>query len=297
MKKQPKPDSPELSIIILSYNVSELLVNCLESIYKFDRQKLARGDWEIIVPDNNSNDDTLGVLKKKNYPGLRVIENSVNMGFAAGNNIAAKASKGKYILFLNPDTIVEPGAISYCLSYLQKNPEVGAATVEVVLGNGKPDTTAHRGFPTPWNSLCYFSGLSKIFPKSKLFSGYTLGHLDLKTEHVVDAINGAFFMIPRTLGERLGWFDEDFFWKGEDLDLCYRINELGYKIMYLPGKKIIHFKGSSRGHVKGSKTLGARFDVMRLFYEKHYRNKYPRLIKELVFAGIKIKEILTNAGL
>lgn len=300
MNKPPIKDksaSVELTIIILSYNVSEQLVNCLESIYSFDKDKLAAGEWELLVPDNGSTDNTITVLKEKNYPGLKILENKENLGFSAGNNVAAKQARGKYVLFLNPDTVVEKDSIGYCLNYLQQHPNIGAATVEVLLGNGKLDMTAHRGFPTPWNSFCYFSGLTKIFPTVKLFSGYSLGYLDLKTDHEVDAINGAFFMMPTTLGKELHWFDEDFFWKGEDLDLCYRIKEKGYKIMYLPKKKIIHFKGSSHGHRRGSKTLQARFNVMRLFYDKHYKDKYPGIVKEFVFAGIKLKEFLAGFGM
>lgn len=294
MKKQPEV---ELSIIILSYNVADLLINCLESIYRFDKTKLEKGDWEIIIPDNNSSDNSISILRQKNYSRLRIIENKNNLGFSAGNNVAAKQASGKYILFLNPDTVIEQGAINYCLSYLKANPEVGAATVEIMLGDGKYDMTAHRGFPTPWNSFCFFSGLSKLLPHSKLFSGYTLGNLDLKKEHEVEAINGAFFMMPTELGRELNWFDEDFFWKGEDLDFCYRIKESGYKVMYLPKRKIIHYKGSSKGHLRGSKTLEARFDVMRLFYSKHYQKKYPWFIKQLVFFGIDIRETLAGLGI
>ncbi len=192
--------------------------------------------------------------------------------------------------------MVDKNSISFCLEYLKNNPEVGAATVKVVLGNGKLDYSCHRGFPTPWNSLCWFSGLSKIFPKSKLFSGYTLGSKDLNEEHEVDAINGAFFMLPRDLGNRLKWFDTDFFWNGEDLDLCFRIKEAGYKIMYLPEEKIMHYKGISGGHLRGSKTFYSRFDVMKLFYDKHYKKLYPAWMRFLVFSGINVRMAIAYLG-
>lgn len=298
MKKPPESNNKvKLTIIILSYNVCELLIACLESIYRYNSTQLKSGEWEIIVPDNNSTDETVAKLKQAKYFGLTIIENKENIGFSAGNNIGAKEAKGKFVLFLNPDTVVQEGTIDYCLEFLETNPDVGAASVEVLLGNGKHDMTAHRGFPTPWNAFCFFSGLAKLFPHSRLFSGYTLGYLDLSTEHEVEAINGAFMMIPKQLGEKLQWFDEDFFWKGEDLDLCYRIKEQGYKIMYLPKKRIIHFKGSSNGHKKGSKTLAARFEVMRLFYKKHYGNKYPWIVKQIVFLGVDFKEFLAGWGL
>lgn len=287
MKKPQEKIS--LSIIILTYNVEKVVKACLDSVIKELKK-----DWEIIVIDNNSTDKTREIAR--NYP-VKIIENKENSGFAGGNNIAVQQAKGKYILFLNPDTVVEDGAIDYCLKYLETYPEVGAATVKVVLGNGKLDYSCHRGFPTPWNSTAWFTGLSKLFPKSKFFAGYTLGYKNLDEEHEVDAINGAFFMLPKELGDRLNWFDIDFFWNGEDLDFCFRIKELGLKIMYLPLKKIIHLKGASGGHKRGSKTFYARFDVMKIFYDKHYKDKYPFWVRFLVFSGINARMAMAYLGL
>ena len=280
MKKQQK----RLSIVILTYNVESVIKPCLESVFG----QLEK-DWEVIVVDNNSSDRTLEIVS--GFP-VKIIKNNENLGFAGGNNLAVKQAGGKYILFLNPDTIVEKGAIKYCLDYLENYPNVGAATVKVVLGSGKLDYSCHRGFPTPWNSLTYFSGLAALFSKSKLFAGYTMGYKNFNEVHEVDAINGAFFMMPKDLGDRLNWFDTDFFWNGEDLDFCFRIKQAGYKIMYLPGKKIIHYKGSSGGHKKGSKTFYSRFDVMKLFYDKHYKYVYPKIIRFLVFLGIDLRKAI-----
>lgn len=291
MKKQPKKLSPDkigVSIIILTYNVESVIKSCIESVL----DQLEK-NWEVIVVDNNSSDKTLEIVKK--YP-VKIIENKENLGFAGGNNLAVKQANGEYILFLNPDTVVEKGAIKYCLECLETHSNVGAATVCILLGDGKLDNACHRGFPTPWNSLAWFSGLTKIFPKSKLFAGYTLGNLDLNKPHEVDAINGAFFMIPKDLGDELKWFDTDFFWNGEDLDLCFRIKEAGYKIMYLPDKKVDHFKGASGGHKRGSKTFYSRFDVMKLFYDKHYKDKYPSWVRTLTFLGINARMAMAYLG-
>ena len=290
MKKQQK--NLELSIIILTYNVEQVIKACLDSVFA-----CLKNDWEVIVIDNNSTDKTVEMLKSQasaedgliQHDNFEIIENKENLGFAGGNNLAVKKAKGKYILFLNPDTVVDKNSINFCLEYLKNNPDVGAATVEVVLGNGKLDYSCHRGFPTPWNAFCFFSGITKIFPKVKLFSGYTLGYKNPEEIHEVDAINGAFFMLPRDLGNRLNWFDTDFFWNGEDLDFCFRIKETGHKIMYLPEEKITHYKGVSGGHLRGSKTFYSRFDVMKLFYDKHYRKKYPEFVRWLVFGGINFR--------
>lgn len=284
----------ELSIVILTYNNETQLPVCLDSIYKFNYLKLKNKIWEIIVADNNSSDNTVSNLEKdlKKYPNLLLIKNSQNLGFGPGNNLAANQAIGKYILFLNPDTKTEKDTINFPLEFISSHPDVGAVSVKTILGNGLLDYTCHRGFPTPWNSLCYFLGLSKLLPKSKLFSGYTLSYLDLDSPHEVDAINGAFFLMPSNLGRRLGFFDTDFYWKGEDLDLCFRIKSVGYKITYLPQVRLHHFKGSSLGHRRGSKTLEARFEVMRQFYDKHYSSKYPSFVRTLVFIGIHLRYLI-----
>ena len=292
MNKQQK--EIELSIIILTYDSESQLPLCLDSIYKYNHEKLFTGDWELIVIDNNSSDQTVPDLKKSlpQYPNLTLIENRENLGFGPANNLAAKKAGGKFVLFLNPDTELERNSVILPLQYLQGGINVGAVSPKLVLGNGQIDMTCHRGFPTPWNSFCYFSGLSKLFPQSKLFSGYTLGNLNFDKPHDVDAISGAYFLMPKSLGQQLKFFDPAFFWKGEDLDFCYRIKEKGYKIMYLPQASVHHYKGSSHGHKRGSKTLQARFEVMRLFYDKHYQNKYPFWMRSLVLAGVKLRYLM-----
>ncbi len=292
-------NNPELSIIILTYNSQKELPVLLDSIYLFDQEKFSAHQWEIIIVDNNSSDGTVTWLKenKDKYPNLVLIENKGNLGFGPGNNVGARKSNGQYVLFLNPDMKVEKESISTPLDFLKLHSEVGAVTAKTILGNGSLDSTCHRGFPTPWNAFCYFSGLTRLFPKSKLFAGYTLGDLDLDVPHQVEAINGAYFMLPRKLGNELEWFDEDYFWKGEDLDLCYRMKQKGYQIWYLPQVKVWHYKGSSKGHQRGSKSLNARFEVMRLFYEKHYKDKYPGWVRHLVLAGIQLRYFLANLGI
>lgn len=289
----------ELSIIIVSYNSQKELPVCLDSIYKFNGEKIKSGLWEILIVDNTSTDGTDAWLRQagENYPRLEIYLSKENLGFGAGNNLGVTESSGQFVLFLNPDTVVEKRSIEFPLRFLSLHPDVGAVTAKTVLGNGQLDATCHRGFPTPWNAFCYFSGLTKLFPHTRLFAGYTLGYLDPNKPHEVDSINGAFFLMPRSLGEKLKWFDEYFFWKGEDLDLCYRIKQLGYKIMYFPQVKVWHFKGSSKGHQPGSRTLSARFEVMRLFYDKHYKSRYPLIVRALVLTGIKLREIMASFGL
>lgn len=285
----------ELSIIIVTYNNEAELPVCLDAIYQHNFAKIKSREWEVMVIDNASTDGTVAYLTQRK--GLTLILEKENLGFAKANNIAAKRAAGSFVLFLNPDTKLQADAISFPLGYLKSHSDVGAVSGKLVLADGKVDLTCHRGSPTPWNAFCYFSGLGRIFSQSRLFSGYTLGYLDWDSPHEVDAINGAYFMLPRNLGEKLGWFDENFFWKGEDLDLCFRIKNLGFKVMYLPQVSIWHFKGSSKGHVVGTRTLAARFEVMRRFYDKHYQDRYPRFVRTVVFLGIRLREALVRFGL
>lgn len=299
MKKPPKKDSLarsqcELSIIIVTYNNEKEVLACLNSLYKFNSDEFMGKSWEVVLIDNASVDKTLDLIREKlsHFQNLTIIESKLNLGFGQANNEAVKSASGEYILLLNADTIVEKESLSLPLELIKTNPNFGAVGVKTVLGNGRLDYSCHRGFPTPWRAFCYFFGLTSLFPHDPWFSGYTLGYLDTNLSHPVDAINGAFFMLPKKLGDDLGWFDKDYFWNGEDLDFCYRIKKAGKEIFYCADTKIIHYKGSSGGHKRGSKTFFARFEVMKTFYMKHYKNVYPSWVKWLVIGGINLRQLI-----
>lgn len=263
---------PKLSIVILSYNVKKLILDCLRSIPK-------HADWEIIVPDNGSTDGSVAEIKKS-FPQVKVIENGQNLGYAAGNNVAIKQARGEYILLLNPDTFAYPKSIETVLEYIEGHSDVGAATCRVELADGTLDYSCHRGFPTPWGALLHFLGLRR-------FSSYTSLNIP-NTAHQIDALTGAFALIRRKAGEQVKWLDEDYFWNGEDLDFCYKLKEAGWKVMYIPQVKITHFKGSS---AKASSETKKRWalnstEVMSLFYRKHLAAKYPFFFNWFVYAGI-----------
>ena len=190
------------------------------------------------------------------------------------------------------------------VDFMNKTPNAGAATCFIELKNGRLDDSCHRGFPTPWRSLCYFMGLSKFFPKSKFFAGYNMTYLGLNKTHEIDALGGSFMLIRREIGKRLGWWDEDFFFYGEDIDFCFRIKEIGYKIYFVPEYKALHYKGVSSGIKKVSESISKatketklfatkhRFNAMRIFYKKHYEKKYPKIVTWLVYGAIWAKEHL-----
>ena len=288
----------ELSIVILNYNTRDFLKQCLESTGK--RQK---GGYEIetIVVDNASNDDSSQMVERE-FPDVKLIVNKRNLGFSAGNNKGVAQTRGEYLLFLNPDTIVPKETLKRMVDFMKTNPGMGAATCRVDLANGQLDEACHRGFPTPWRAFCHFSGLEKLFSNSRFFAGYTLGFLPLDKVHEIDSGTGAFLLVRRKAGEAVNWWDEDYFWYGEDLDFCYKLKERGWKIFYNPEVKITHYKGISSGikkHTAGISTATketkkkaalASTQAMRIFYQKHYFSKYPKLISWLILWGVNFLE-------
>ncbi len=290
----------DLSIVIVTYNSEDLIIDCLDSIY----DTVKKNSFEVVISDNSPNDKTQEAIKThdKNYPGLTFIKNHDNLGFSAANDVGIKKTHGDYVLFLNPDMKVYAKTLDGMVSFMKENADAGAATCDVVLTTGEHDDASHRGFPTPWRALSHFTGLSKIFPQSRFFAGYNMTYLDLTKTHEIDALAGSFMIVPRKIGAKLEWWDEDYFFYGEDIDFCYRIKQLGYKIYFVPEYQALHYKGVSSGIKSVSKDITKasretkirvtnwRFDAMRIFYDKHYKKSYPAWFRELVLAGISIKK-------
>ena len=294
----------QLSIIILTYNTKDLVLQAVKSIEENYPNEVSSGDYQIIVADNKSTDGTLDLFRdykeKTKIKHLQLVDNNSNLGFSRGNNNAISYAKGKYVLFLNPDTIVYKKTLTYLLDFMNSNPNAGAVSCKLINKENKIDFNCHRGFPTPWNAFCYFSGIQRIFPKSKIFAGYTQGWKNLNTTHEVDAIEGAFMLMPYAVGQKLGWWDEDYFFYGEDLQFCFDIKKLGYKIYYIGEVSIMHIGGASSGIKKDTENLTsasvdakkkiqvARFDAMKIFYKKNYETKYPFYVFMLIDFGINL---------
>lgn len=295
----------DLSIIIVSYNTEALLQECLSSVFSAISKQIS---FEVIVVDNDSKDGSVEMVKKE-FPQVVIIENKENMGFSKANNVGIKASFGKFVLFLNSDTVMKEYTIEVLLEFMEKHPHTGACTCKLVMPNGQMDDACHRGFPTPWNAFSHFIGLSKIFPFTTLFGGYNLTYLNMNTVHEVDALAGAFMLVRREAGEQVGWWDEDYFFYGEDLDFCYLLKQNGWKIFFIPSVTVLHYKGVSGGIKKVSKEITtadkktkrkvtkARFNAMRIFYKKHYMNTYPKIVTNLVLTGVSLKEWVTLRSL
>lgn len=278
----------KLSVVIVNFNSGGFLSECLTDLEKIKDE----ASLQILVVDNASTDDSIKRAKLK-FPDSVYILNNHNMGFGKANNLAFKRVESEFILMLNPDTKVKKGVLFKMLTLLKSDPTIGAATCKVVLGNGQLDLSAHRAFPTPWTAFRYY-----ILKDDSL---YHLKDRHLSALHEVDSISGAFFLTRKSVLEKVGLFDESFFMYGEDIDLCYRIRQAGYKIVYEPSVEIIHQKGISSGLKKHSqkitladyqtrlRALDAFYESMKIFYKKHYKRIYPFFISWLVYLGINLK--------
>ncbi len=280
----------QLSVIIINYNVKFFLEQCLCSVIKACKHIEA----EIIVVDNNSSDNSKEFLQPK-FPHINFIWNSANIGFARANNLALAQAKGKYILFLNPDTIVPEDCFTNHLQFFESHPEAGASGIRMIDGTGKFLNESKRSFPSPLTSLYKLSGLAKLFPHSKTFARYYAGHLSENENHQVDVLAGAYMMIPKKILDTTGSFDETFFMYGEDIDLSYRIQKAGYKNYYFAESTIIHFKGESTK--KGSLNYVKMFySAMSLFVKKHYSGSRAGIFNALIQTGIFLRAVLSVIG-
>lgn len=276
----------QLSVIIVNYNVKFFLEQCLYAVIKACKPVSA----EIIVVDNNSTDNSKAFLQPR-FPQVNFIWSNENLGFARANNLALAQAKGKYILFLNPDTIVPEDCFENHIRFFESHPEAGASGIRMIDGAGKFLKESKRSFPSPLTSLYKLSGLAQLFPRSKTFARYYAGHLSEYENHQVDVLAGAYMMIPKAVLAITGSFDETFFMYGEDIDLSYRIQKAGFKNYYFAESTIIHFKGESTK--KGSLNYVKMFySAMSLFVKKHYSGSRAGIFNVLIQSGIFLRAVL-----
>jgi len=282
----------DISIIIVNYNTCRLTLECLQSVY----QSETHYSYEIILIDNHSQDDSVESIRTR-YPGVQVIANPENTGFARANNQGFAAASGRYMLLLNSDTVVRQDTLETMISLMDRRPELGASGCKVILPDGSLDKACRRGFPTPAASFYYAFGFSKLFPDKPRFNGYQLGYLDADAEYPVDCLVGAFMVVRREAIDKVGGLDENFFMYGEDLDWCYRIKEAGWGIYYYPQTTIVHLKGGSARR-RPLRIVYEFHRAMVLFHRKHYSKRYNFLVNGAVYAGIGVKlasALLKNA--
>jgi len=280
----------QLSVIIVNYDVKYFLEQCLCSVQKAIQQIEA----EILVVDNASSDGSFEYLAPA-FPTVIFINNRENTGYARANNQGLRLASGKYILFLNPDTIIPGNCLKSCISLMESDPLSGALGIRMLDGSGQYLPESKRGFPSLRVSFFKLSGLTALFPRSRWFAAYYLGHLSEKQDQECDVLAGAFYFASKAVLEETGGFDEQFFMYGEDIDLSYRIRQAGKKLHYLANPPIIHFKGES--------TKKASLQYLRLFYKamgqfvrKHYSGYASGWFTALVEVSIWFRASIAAAG-
>lgn len=254
----------KLSVVIVNYNVEHFLEQCLISV----RKSMEGIDGEVFVVDNNSVDGSVRMVRQK-FPEVHLIANKDNVGFSKANNQAILLSKGEYVLLLNPDTVVEDSTFSKVVEFMDSHPDAGGLGVKMLDGKGHFLPESKRGLPTPQVAFYKISGLSRFFPRSKVFGRYHLGFLDNDQVHEVEILSGAFMMLRKEVLDKTGLLDETFFMYGEDIDLSWRIIKAGYKNYYFPLTRIIHYKGESTKKSSVNYVL-VFYKAMIIFARKHF---------------------------
>jgi len=273
----------KLSIVIVNYNVEHFLEQCLHSV----RKSINGIEAEVFVVDNNSVDGSVAMVKDK-FPEVHLVENKKNTGFSFANNQAIKVSRGEYVLLLNPDTVVEEDTFEKILVFMDAHGDAGGLGVKMLDGKGNFLPESKRGLPTPAVAFYKISGLSKLFPKSKTFGRYHLGFLHRDEVSSVDVLAGAFMLLRRSVLDKIGLLDEDFFMYGEDIDLSYRITKAGYKNYYFPGTRIIHYKGESTKKSSVNYVF-VFYNAMVIFARKHFSNSNAKTFSFLINMAIYLR--------
>lgn len=270
----------KLSVVIVNYNVRFFLEQCLHSVQK----AAGKIQTEIIVVDNHSVDGSCRMVREK-FPGVILIENRKNTGFSHACNQGIRQSSGEYVLLLNPDTVVGEHTLEKCIEHLDQHLDAGALGVRMVDGKGRYLPESKRALPTPSVAFFKLSGLTRLFPKSRTLGKYYLGHLNEFETTDIEVLTGAFMMIRKTVLDKVGWLDEDYFMYGEDIDLSYRILQAGYRVIYFPETSIIHYKGESTKKSSIQYVI-LFYRAMLIFAEKHLTSPHAQLFSFLIKGAI-----------
>jgi GT2 family glycosyltransferase len=276
----------DLSIIIVSYNVAYFLEQTLRSVH----QALAGLEVEIIVIDNASSDNSVAMIQQV-FPQVKLIANAENVGFSKANNQGIAIAKGKYILLLNPDTVIGENTLRCCFDFAEQHPELGGLGVKMIDGSGHFLPESKRGLPTPWVSFYKLFGLSALFPTSQKMGKYYMSYLPENKTHEVEILSGAFMWLRAETLQQIGYLDETFFMYGEDIDLSYRILKYGYKNYYLADTTIIHYKGESTKRTSVNYVF-VFYQAMLIFARKHFSKSYASWFSVLVQLAVYFRAFI-----
>jgi GT2 family glycosyltransferase len=274
----------KLSIIILNYNSGRMLVDCLDSIFADEIPY----DYEVIVPDNATTDQSLGLAKEKWGDRIAILHNGDNKGFSWGNNRGVAVSRGDYICLLNPDTVIRPGTFRILAAFLDEHPEAGCIGPKVLNKDGSFQLSAKRSIPSPFDAISRALLLSRLFPMSTRFARYNMTYLAMDKTQQVDASTGCCMFFRREALEQVGLLDEGYFIYCEDVDWFLRAKNLGWQIWYVAEATIEHHHAYSRSFRK-RQAVKDFHDSMIRFYRKHYATRYPNMFNVLIYAGVRLR--------
>jgi GT2 family glycosyltransferase len=278
--------APALDVLIVSYRCEAMLRECLESL----RRHPPSGEMMIRVVDNASRDGTAEMVERE-FPEVDLTISRTNLGFGSATNLAVRDTAAPYLLFLNPDTRVTPGALDRLLELMENHPQIGISGCRLELDDGSVDHASKRSFPTPLSALGHFTGVGRRRERG-ILAAYRAPEVEAGP---VDAVNGAFMLIRRKALQEVGVFDEGYWMYMEDLDLCYRFAQAGWITWYEPSATVMHVKAGTSGPVRSPRLNYAFHYGMFRFYRRHYAPRRNVITNGIVYLGIAFKLLLSVA--
>jgi len=277
----------QLSICIVTYQANDYLRRCLLSI----AQNPPDGIFECIVVDNHSDDGTQEMLEAE-FPQVRVISNPRNLGYTVPMNQAMREAKGKYLLQLNPDTLIHPKALSLLIEFMERNPEIGICGPKILNDDGSMQKPCRRGESRPLAVIGYFTRLGKLFPRNKPLNEYLMSYMDENETHAVAGVAGSCMLIRKETIDQIGYLDEQFFAYQEDADFCFRARKAGWKIFYYPPAQVTHFGGLGGSRVHPYRSIYEWHKSYFLYYRKNLAGDYCFLFNGVYYVAMLIKLLI-----
>ncbi|HNT53228.1 MAG TPA: glycosyltransferase family 2 protein [Anaerolineaceae bacterium] len=274
----------DVSIVVVSFNTRVLLQDCLRSLFETP----TRATFEVIVVDNASSDGSPEMVASQ-FPQVALIQLDSNQGYTLPMNLGLRRGGGRYLMQLNPDTLVQPGWLDELLAFMEARPGVGICTPKVMNRDGSLQRQCRRSAARPWDVFTYFSGLWKLFPDKRCCGGYLMTYMDAETTHPAEAVSGSCMLIRRAVVDQVGYLDEQFFAYQEDTEFCFRARQAGWQIYYVPAARIIHYGGQGGSRVQPYRAILQWHRSYYLYYKKHLAKDYFFLVNCLMYAGMALK--------
>jgi GT2 family glycosyltransferase len=281
------PGKPMISFCIVSYYSREYLKKCLDSL----EANLPGEISEIIVVDNHSSDGSVEMLRRS-YPGITLEALQVEESYTQAMNRALKAARGQVLVQLNPDTMIKPGVWDALIDFMNKHAEVGICTPRVLNRDGTLQKQCRRSAAGPWDTFCYVTGLSRLFPGNPYFAGYLMTYMDEDATYPCEAVSGSCMLIRREVINKIGYLDESYYAYQEDSDYCFRARQAGFQVYYVPSGEIIHYGGRGGSLVHARRSIYEWHRSYWIYYRKHFAPGKLFLVNWLVYTGIGLRLVM-----